>query len=45
MEIYRFDPRCKEWEEIRNSDLTGSKRELAFKECVRKIGTGKFKFE
>lgn len=39
MEIYRFDPRCKEWEEIRDSGLTGLKREEAFKECAKKIGT------
>ncbi len=39
MEIYRFDPRCKEWEDIRNSNLVGSKKEMALKDCVRKIGT------
>lgn len=39
MEIYRYNPNCKEWEDIRNSGLTGSKREEAFKECAKRIGT------
>lgn len=39
MEIYRYNPNCKEWEDVRNSKLKGAERENAFKEVVKKIGT------
>lgn len=39
MEIYKYNPNCQEWENIRNSKLEGIERDNAFKECAKKIGT------
>ena len=38
MKIYKYNPNCKEWENIRNSKLVGIERENAFNECVKNIG-------
>lgn len=38
-EIYKYNPNCQEWEDVRSSELAGKKREDAFSECVKKIGT------
>ena len=38
MKIYKYNPNCKEWEDVRNSKLVGIKRENAFNECVKNIG-------
>ena len=38
-EIYKYNPNCQEWENIRNSKLVGIEREKAFDECAKKIGT------
>ena len=38
MKIYKYNPNCKEWEDIRNSKLVGIKRENAFNECIKNIG-------
>ena len=38
-EIYKYNPNCQEWENIRNSNLVGIEREKAFDECAKKIGT------
>lgn len=37
--IYKYNPNCQEWEDVRNSKLTGKKRDDAFDVCVEKIGT------
>lgn len=38
MKIYKYNPNCKECENIRNSKLVGIERENAFNECVKNIG-------
>ena len=38
MKIYKYNPNCKEWKDIRESKLVGIKRENAFNECVKNIG-------
>lgn len=38
MKIYKYNPNCEEWENIRNSKLVGIKRDNAFDECVKNIG-------
>lgn len=38
MKIYKYNPNCEEWENIRNSKLVGIKRRNAFDECVKNIG-------
>lgn len=38
MKIYKYNPNCKEWEDVRNSKLVGIKRKNAFNECVKNIG-------
>lgn len=38
MKIYKYNPNCKEWENIRKSNLIGIKREDAFNECIKNIG-------
>ena len=38
-EIYKYNPNCPEWENVRNSKLEGIEREKAFDECTKKIGT------
>ena len=38
-EIYKYNPNCQEWNNIRNSKLVGIEREKAFDECAKKIGT------
>lgn len=38
MKIYKYNPNCKEWEDIRNSKLVGIKRDNAFNECAKNIG-------
>ena len=38
MKIYKYNPNCKEWEDVRNSKLVGIKRENAFDECIKNIG-------
>ena len=37
-EIYKYNPNCKEWDNIRNSKLVGIERDNAFDECVKNIG-------
>ena len=37
IEIYKYNPNCQEWENIRNSKLKGIEREKAFDECTKKI--------
>lgn len=39
MEIYKYNPNCQEWDNIRNSNLVGIEREKAFDECAKNIGT------
>ena len=38
MKIYKYNPNCKEWDDIRNSKLVGIEREDAFNECTKNIG-------
>ena len=38
MKIYKYNPNCKEWEDIRKSKLVGIKRDNAFNECAKNIG-------
>lgn len=37
--IYKYNPNCQEWKDVRNSKLTGKERDDAFDVCVEKIGT------
>lgn len=38
MKIYKYNPNCEEWENIRKSNLTGIERKNAFNECIKNIG-------
>ena len=38
MKIYKYNPNCKEWEDVRNSKLVGIERKNAFNECIKNIG-------
>ena len=39
MRIYKYNPNCEEWANLRESKLQGEERDNAFKECMAKIGT------
>lgn len=38
MKIYKYNPNCKEWKDILNSNLVRIERENAFNECAKNIG-------